>query len=221
MVATDKIKSSGRREAWSRDDSGWTWNPFARGNGRRRGIGGVNRASTDLEDHYRREPRAPPNHASTSPTDHSSSQPYDIDPESKVSQRPQSIEGDTQNQEIPDSQDPLAESKTIENDSQDDKYANEGKYKNLYRRLFLDDPVPFGQQIKQVLFPHWYTINYLLIASPVGIGLHFVKGINPLVEFIVNFIAIVPLAGILSFATEEIALRVGEVIGGLLNASFG
>ena len=39
--------------------------------------------------------------------------------------------------------------------------------------------------------------------------------------FIVNFIAIIPLAGLLSYATEEIALRVGETLGGLLNASFG
>lgn len=37
----------------------------------------------------------------------------------------------------------------------------------------------------------------------------------------VNFIAIIPLAGMLSYATEEIALRTGEVLGGLLNASFG
>ena len=37
----------------------------------------------------------------------------------------------------------------------------------------------------------------------------------------VNFIAIIPLAGMLSYATEEIAYRTSETIGGLLNASFG
>lgn len=37
----------------------------------------------------------------------------------------------------------------------------------------------------------------------------------------INFIAIIPLAGTLSYATEEIALRTGEVFGGLLNATFG
>lgn len=42
-----------------------------------------------------------------------------------------------------------------------------------------------------------------------------------MVVFVVNFIAIIPLAGMLSYATEEIALRTGEVMGGLLNASFG
>lgn len=53
-----------------------------------------------------------------------------------------------------------------------------------------------------------------------GIALHFAK-VNPVAVFTVNFIAIIPLAGMLSYATEEIALRTGEVIGGLLNASFG
>lgn len=73
-------------------------------------------------------------------------------------------------------------------------------------------------QIRATLFNSW--INVLLIASPVGIALHFAK-VNPVVVFTVNFIAIIPLAGMLSYATEEIALRTGEVIGGLLNASFG
>lgn len=57
-------------------------------------------------------------------------------------------------------------------------------------------------------------------SAPVGIALHFAK-VNDVVIFVVNFIAIIPLAGMLSYATEEIALRTGEVLGGLLNASFG
>lgn len=64
-------------------------------------------------------------------------------------------------------------------------------------------------------------INVLLIAAPVGIALSQVKSVNPVVVFVVNFIAIIPLAAMLSYATEEIALRTGETIGGLLNATFG
>lgn len=64
-------------------------------------------------------------------------------------------------------------------------------------------------------------INVLLIMAPVGIALSQVKSINPVVVFVVNFIAIIPLAAMLSYATEEIALRTGETIGGLLNATFG
>jgi Ca2+:H+ antiporter len=93
-------------------------------------------------------------------------------------------------------------------------------FKRFKKKFFRPSPIPVGQQIRATLFPHWITINWLLLAVPVGIGLHFTK-VNPLIIFIVNFLAIIPLAGILSFATEEIALRVGEVLGGLLNASFG
>jgi Ca2+:H+ antiporter len=92
--------------------------------------------------------------------------------------------------------------------------------KARWKKLILDDPVPWQQQLRSTLFPRWLTINWLLLFAPIGIGLHFAK-VNALAIFLVNFVAIVPLAAILSFATEEIALRVGEVLGGLLNASFG
>jgi Ca2+:H+ antiporter len=39
--------------------------------------------------------------------------------------------------------------------------------------------------------------------------------------FVTNFIAIIPLAGLLGFATEEAALRCGQTLGGLLNATLG
>jgi Ca2+:H+ antiporter len=39
--------------------------------------------------------------------------------------------------------------------------------------------------------------------------------------FTLNFLAIIPLAAVLSFATEEIAHRLGETLGGLVNATFG
>lgn len=39
--------------------------------------------------------------------------------------------------------------------------------------------------------------------------------------FLLNFLAIIPLASLLSFATEELAKSVGQTIGGLINATFG
>lgn len=44
---------------------------------------------------------------------------------------------------------------------------------------------------------------------------------SPTAVFTINFFAIVPLAAVLSFATEEIAHKLGETMGGLLNATFG
>lgn len=52
-------------------------------------------------------------------------------------------------------------------------------------------------------------INPLVVFIPFGIASHFVW--SPTVTFILNFIAIVPLAKLLGFATEDIALRTGEV----------
>ncbi|KAL8692612.1 MAG: hypothetical protein Q9218_002399 [Villophora microphyllina] len=76
----------------------------------------------------------------------------------------------------------------------------------------------FGGQLKATLFNS--PINILLVMVPVGIGVHFSK-VSPIGVFVINFIAIIPLAALLSYATEELALRTGETLGGLLNATFG
>ena len=75
----------------------------------------------------------------------------------------------------------------------------------------------FGQ-IRATIFNSW--LNVLFVFIPIGIGMHFAK-VGPVVVFTTNFVAIVPLAAMLSYATEEIALHTGETIGGLLNATFG
>ncbi|KAK5078557.1 hypothetical protein LTR64_003030 [Lithohypha guttulata] len=90
---------------------------------------------------------------------------------------------------------------------------NNGKVKEKDKYNFT-----FWGQFRAVVFGSW--INVLLIFSPIGIALHFAHA-NDIAIFVVNFIAIIPLAGTLSYATEEIALRTGEVLGGLLNATFG
>ncbi|KAF2121508.1 Sodium/calcium exchanger protein-domain-containing protein [Lophiotrema nucula] len=79
--------------------------------------------------------------------------------------------------------------------------------------------IPVGQQFKTVVFSSW--INVLLIFVPVGFAVNYAHIKSPVVIFILNFIAIIPLAGMLSYATEELAIRVGETFGGLLNATFG
>ena len=63
-------------------------------------------------------------------------------------------------------------------------------------------------------------VNFLLVTVPIGIIAGAMEW-NPTAVFVINFFAIIPLAAVLSFATEEISLRVGESMGGLLNATFG
>jgi Ca2+:H+ antiporter len=80
------------------------------------------------------------------------------------------------------------------------------------------EPFTLQNQLSRTLFNSW--VNVLLICAPIGIIINYL-GVNGIAIFVVNFIAIIPLAGLLGFATEEIALHVGESLGGLLNASFG
>lgn len=63
-------------------------------------------------------------------------------------------------------------------------------------------------------------VNFLLVAVPVGIVAGACKW-SPTAVFTINFFAIIPLAAVLSFATEEISMKLGETMGGLLNATFG
>jgi len=92
-----------------------------------------------------------------------------------------------------------------EHESEDEKSINTPKF-------------TVASQLRATILNSW--INVLILAAPAGIALYVVKA-NPIAIFVVNFIAIIPLAAMLSYATEEIALRTGETIGGLLNASFG
>lgn len=62
--------------------------------------------------------------------------------------------------------------------------------------------------------------NFLLPIVPVAL-IAGILHINPVAVFVLNFLAIVPLASLLSDATEELAEHVGHTLGGLLNATFG
>ena len=64
-------------------------------------------------------------------------------------------------------------------------------------------------------------LNWLLIFVPIAAGLHFLRPDQHTLIFIAASIAIIPLAGWLGRATEHLAEKTGEGIGGLLNATFG
>ncbi|KZZ97827.1 calcium/proton exchanger [Ascosphaera apis ARSEF 7405] len=63
-------------------------------------------------------------------------------------------------------------------------------------------------------------VNVLLVFVPLGIVSGYF-GWSATTTFALNFLAIVPLASLLSFATEELAAVMGETLGGLMNATFG
>lgn len=63
-------------------------------------------------------------------------------------------------------------------------------------------------------------MNVLLVFVPLGLVAGALEW-SAAAVFSLNFFAIIPLASILSFATEEISVKLGETLGGLLNATFG
>lgn len=101
----------------------------------------------------------------------------------------------------------------------DNSKSKKPKQTGLFRNVQPKEPFTVANQIQRTLLNSW--INVLLVAAPVGVALNYVHSVNRVAVFVVNFIAIIPLAAMLSYATEEIALRTGETLGGLLNATFG
>jgi Ca2+:H+ antiporter len=65
-------------------------------------------------------------------------------------------------------------------------------------------------------------LRYLLIFVPLAFSVEYIEAIySPLLVFLFCCIGLVPLAGLLGEATEELAIHTGPKIGGLLNATLG
>jgi Ca2+:H+ antiporter len=64
-------------------------------------------------------------------------------------------------------------------------------------------------------------MSWLLIFVPISIGLEFLAPGRHLLIFVTSSLAILPLAGWMGRATEQLAEQMGEGVGGLLNATFG
>ncbi|KAG9078131.1 hypothetical protein FRC06_008517, partial [Ceratobasidium sp. 370] len=71
---------------------------------------------------------------------------------------------------------------------------------------------------KFLLLSSWF--NVLLVFIPLSLvsgELEWDAGLR----FAFSFVAIIPLAKLLGEATEQLSMRLGQTLGGLLNASFG
>ncbi|KAF4547098.1 Vacuolar calcium ion transporter-like protein 3 [Elsinoe fawcettii] len=99
----------------------------------------------------------------------------------------------------------------------DSSVKSDEKKGNLKQRM-LAGSKRFAKHTKRALTHSW--INVLLIFVPIGIVMD-TTGQSPTVIFAINAVAIIPLAGLLVYATESVARRVGDTLGALLNVSFG
>ena len=66
----------------------------------------------------------------------------------------------------------------------------------------------------------WNPVNWLLLFVPVALALEHFGAAPPLVFFSAA-LAIIPVAALIVRATEQLATRTGDALGGLLNATFG
>lgn len=101
--------------------------------------------------------------------------------------------------------------------AQDSAIDNKGPKPPITTRL-KQGTIRFGSHTKEALTHSW--VNVLLIFVPAGIIVAQLN-INPAVVFALNAVAIIPLAGLLSHATESVASKLGDTLGALLNVSFG
>lgn len=77
-----------------------------------------------------------------------------------------------------------------------------------------DDQSLWTAKPKKWLHMAWLTIssnyvNFLLVFVPAGIAVGALHA-DPILVFILNFLAIIPLASLLSFATEELSATMGH-----------
>ncbi len=63
-------------------------------------------------------------------------------------------------------------------------------------------------------------LKVMLLFVPISLVAHFL-GAAPAIMFVLSCMAIIPLAGLMGTATEEVAKYRGPAVGGLLNATFG
>ncbi len=64
-------------------------------------------------------------------------------------------------------------------------------------------------------------MNWLLLFIPLTVGLEHLAHVPAPVLFFLAALAIVPIAAQIVGATEQLAVRTGDAVGGLLNATFG
>ncbi|KAG8859367.1 hypothetical protein FRB96_004582 [Tulasnella sp. 330] len=89
------------------------------------------------------------------------------------------------------------------------------KFKNFI--LARDEP-GWLDSYKFLLLDSW--MNILLVCIPFSFAAHHLDWDAGLV-FLFSFFAIIPLAKLLGESTEQLSMKLGQTLGGLLNASFG
>ncbi|KAL8284237.1 hypothetical protein RQP46_004986 [Phenoliferia psychrophenolica] len=96
--------------------------------------------------------------------------------------------------------------------------ATSGAAQHSYHDDIEAAPPTALESVKALIFSGY--LNLLLVAVPLSFVSHYAKW-GSTADFIISFVAIVPLASLLGDATEQCSLKLGQTVGGLMNATFG
>ncbi|KAH7906844.1 Calcium/proton exchanger [Hygrophoropsis aurantiaca] len=83
----------------------------------------------------------------------------------------------------------------------------------------IGPPPNVWKSIRSIILASW--LNVLLVFIPISWALNFALPDQQTLIFVFAFLAIIPLAKLLAFATDELSMRVGQTLAGLLNATLG
>ncbi|KIJ67078.1 hypothetical protein HYDPIDRAFT_38504 [Hydnomerulius pinastri MD-312] len=83
----------------------------------------------------------------------------------------------------------------------------------------IGPPPTVWRSIRAIILASW--LNVLLVFIPISWALNFALPQQHTIIFVCAFLAIIPLAKLLAFATDELSLRVGQTLAGLMNATLG
>ncbi|KIW85388.1 calcium/proton exchanger [Fonsecaea pedrosoi CBS 271.37] len=90
--------------------------------------------------------------------------------------------------------------------------------RGVKRNCFSQAVVEIFATVRAILGYSW--LNSLLVFVPLAIASYLARA-NHVLVFTANVIAVVPLSSLLTCATENIARESGDVVGALLNVTFG
>lgn len=81
-----------------------------------------------------------------------------------------------------------------------------------------EDEPSYAASFRFFFFGSWF--NIMLVFVPLSFISHYLNW-DAALRFSFSFLAIMPLAKLLGEATEQMSLKLGQTLSGLLNASFG
>lgn len=64
-------------------------------------------------------------------------------------------------------------------------------------------------------------VNVLFIFAPAGIAVGKIPSVHGGIVFALNCVAVIPLVGLLAHSTEVVASELGDILGALMNVTFG